>query len=51
MHELEGMTMTIADFLAQATFWQWVGLILIANALARFRFFHVTRTCSHKEGE
>ena len=29
--------MTIADFLAQAGFWQWVGMIFLVGAAASFR--------------
>jgi hypothetical protein len=43
--------MTIADFLAQAGFWQWFGMILLACALSRFRLFTITRYHRPKNGD
>ena len=43
--------MTLLDFLAQASFWQWMGLfilgvlcVLLAEQLAKIRLFTFTKT-------
>lgn len=42
-HDTGEAAMTIADFLAQAGFWQWVGIIIVAavlsNGISRFRLW------------
>ena len=35
--------MTIGDFLAQAGFWKWVGMILIATALGNVRLVSIKK--------
>jgi hypothetical protein len=41
--------MTIADFLAQAGFWQWIGMIILAMALASFSPIKITNNYQNKD--